>query len=381
MFRKQISPKATAVAVLVILAVIQIVYWRLLVYRPRVDGPPPGGGGGAGPNIVSVGGREDIDVDTYTGDGPGYQDGKLWEARFCGPNALAVGPDGALFVADSRNHRIRKISRDGQVSTVAGGGEPDGAGGRADGAADAARFRFPSGVAVDRDGVIYVSDTGNHRICRIRDGQVTTLAGGTEGKADGPAPSARFSAPAALALDAANAVWIADLGNQAVRRLDLAGQVSTPAATPPEINTQLGQVAPPAAPAVISASADGIGLPSPTEFTLGHRSPGARLSTGTAVYADTEYGVLLVNEPNAGPLLAVGRRAAAATTKGTMDGTGLRASFALPCAAVVGADGRVYVADYEANTIRQVRLPEWLQQGAAVPEGPRRGRGRMQRER
>lgn len=382
MFRKQISPKITAVAVLLLLTLVQFVYWRMLVYRP--PGPPvaPGGGGGPAPSIVSVGGREDILVDTYVGDAPGYRDGGAWEARFCGPNALAVGPDGALYVADSRNHRIRKIARDGQVTTVAGGGEPDGGGGRADGAASGvARFQFPSGVAVDPDGVIYVADTGNHRICRIHEGQVTTLAGGLEGKADGQGAAARFSSPAALALDG-DALWVADLGNQAVRKLDASGRVATAAAVPPAISAVLGQVTAQSAATVVNASDGGLGLPAPTQFTLGRRSPGARLSTGAAVYADTVHGVLMVSEPGAAPLLAAGKRAATTEpSKGVSNGTGEQASFALPCSVVLGADGRVYVADYEASVIRQVRLPEWLQQGAAVPEGPRRGRRRMRSER
>jgi hypothetical protein len=370
------------VAVLLLLGLVQFVYWRLLVYRPDAVPVAPGGGAGPGPSIVSVGGREDITVDTYAGEGPGYRDGGLWEARFCGPNALALGPGGALYVADSRNHRIRKIARDGQVTTVAGVGEPDGSGGRADGAAlGAARFRFPSGVAVDPDGVIYVADTGNHRICRIEAGQVTTAAGGVQGKADGPGADARFNAPAALALDG-DRLWIADLGNQTVRTLDASGRVSTAASVPPTISAILGQVTPQAAPTVVNASEGGLGLPAPTQFTLGRRSPGARLSTGAAVYADTIHGVLMVNEAASGALLAAGKRVASPTpTRGVINGSGEQASFALPCAAVLGADGRVYVADYEANVIRQVSLPEWLQQGAAVPEGPRRGRRRMRSER
>lgn len=380
MFRKQISPKATAIAVVLILALVQFAYWRLLVYRPPTDAAGPGGGGGPGPGMVIVSGRADVQVDTYVGEGPGYRDGGLWEARFCGPNALAVGPGGALYVADSRNHRIRMISREGRVTTVAGGGEPDGAGGKADGAVAEARFSFPSGVAVDPEGVIYVADTGNHRICRIRDGQVTTLAGGEAGKADGPVAAARFNAPAALALDQSG-LWIADLGNRAVRKLDASSQVRTVAQAPPVIAAALGQTAPPTAAPVVNASEGGQGLPAPTQFKLGRRSPGALLSSGAAVFADTDFGVLMVNEPGAAPLLAAGKRIDGSAGKGSIDGTGEQASFALPCAAVLGADGQVYVADYEANLIRRVRLPEWLQQGAPVPEGPRRGRRRMRSER
>src|SRR5207248_10089464 len=105
--------------------------------------------------------------------------------EFAGPNALALGRDGSLYVADSRNHRIRRVTREGVVSTVAGGSEPGGPGGMSEGPAPGALFRYPSGVALASDGTLYVADTGNHRICRVRDGFVRTVAGGTAGRADG----------------------------------------------------------------------------------------------------------------------------------------------------------------------------------------------------
>lgn len=87
----------------------------------------------------------------------GYRDGPAAQAAFRFPRAVAVGGDGRIFVADAGNDRIRQISPDGQVSTVAGSIYDYG-----DGTGSHARFRRPSGLAIDRDGVLYVADTGNN---------------------------------------------------------------------------------------------------------------------------------------------------------------------------------------------------------------------------
>lgn len=377
MFRKQISPKVTAVAVLLILAGIQFVYWRLLVYRPP-SGPPGGGGGGGGAQAVPYAtGRADVEVLTVAGEGAGYRDGAVWEARFCGPNALTLGPGGVLYVADSRNHRVRALSPDGKVSTIAGGGEPDGDGGRADGAALSARFSYPSGVAVGPDGTLYVADTGNHRICRVRQGQVTTLAGGAEGNLDGAGTSARFRFPAALALDDTGVLWVGDAGNHQVRKIDPAGQVSTPQETPEAIRLRLGEVSPPREHAVLFASADGQREPEVTPFTVGRRSASAAVLPETKLFVDTEHRVLMLSRKNEPDFLLVGRRSAGKVQWANTDGDGRRASFVMPCAIAPSPDGNVYVADYAANVIRKVILPEWVRRGEAVPVARRRGQWRV----
>src|SRR5438270_761957 len=120
MLRRQISPRTAAIATLVILAIIQLVYWRLLVYQPPPNGPGQQGPGGSGAIPPMALGREDVTVETFAGSAPGYADGPGWQARFAGPNALAFAPDGSLLVTDSRNHRLRKVSPVGVVSTVAG---------------------------------------------------------------------------------------------------------------------------------------------------------------------------------------------------------------------------------------------------------------------
>lgn len=133
----------------------------------------------------------------------GASDGGAGQARFNGPVGVAVGKDGSIFVADTYNDRIRAISPDGQVRTLAGGAEP----GLADGQGADARFDTPCGIAVAADGALVVADTGNRRIRRVAlNGQVTTIAG----TGDGSLPEAEFDEPTAVAARDEHSFYIAD---------------------------------------------------------------------------------------------------------------------------------------------------------------------------
>ncbi|KRG72721.1 gluconolaconase [Stenotrophomonas terrae] len=155
----------------------------------------------------------------------GLADGQGSAARFNTPSGIALDAQGNLYVADTGNHAIRKISAQGLVSTLAGNGSP----GFADGTAAQARFNGPMGVAVAADGRVYVADTWNDRIRVIAtDGTVTTLAGGAQpGWEDGPGAQARFDTPTDLKFDGHGNLWIADLQNNALRSIDGNGMVST----------------------------------------------------------------------------------------------------------------------------------------------------------
>ncbi len=165
----------------------------------------------------------------------GDADGAATEARFNGPIGVAVGKDGAIFVADTYNDRIRAINRDGRVSTLAGSNEP----GFKDGAGTAARFDTPCGIAVAADGALLVADTGNHRIRRVTmNGAVTTIAGtGEATERDGAPLEAAFAEPTALALRDANSFYVADAAGNAVRLCDLGQQREQ---TPPSVTTIAG---------------------------------------------------------------------------------------------------------------------------------------------
>jgi DNA-binding beta-propeller fold protein YncE len=147
----------------------------------------------------------------------GLADGAANDARFNGPMGMAAGRDGAIFVADTYNDRIRVI-RDGQVRTLAGGEQ-----GFSDGTGAAARFDTPCGIAVAADGSLLVADTGNHRIRRVTmDGEVTTIAGtGEATERDGAPLEAAFDEPTAIAVRDAHSFYVADAAGNAVRLCDL----------------------------------------------------------------------------------------------------------------------------------------------------------------
>lgn len=165
-------------------------------------------------------------ISTLAGVGIGFRDGPGAQAQFNGPKRLAIDSQGALYVADSGNHRIRKIVIDATgvatVTTVAG----DGTAGYSDGPAGAARFDQPQGIAVDATGTLYVADTGNHRIRKIAlnesgEAIVSTLAGdGGAGFRDGSASAAQFSEPRAVAVNDTGCVFVADAGNHRIRRVE-----------------------------------------------------------------------------------------------------------------------------------------------------------------
>jgi len=164
-------------------------------------------------------------VHTFAGSSEGFADGIGRAAKFHTPSSLAIDRLGNLYVADTGNHAIRKVTRNGVVTTLAGNGLP----GFRDGAGALAQFRAPMGVAVDAAGRVYVADTWNDRIRVIeRDGVVRTLAGGQDrGFADGPGLAARFDTPAAIAVAAEGRVWVADTGNRALRFIEAAGTAHT----------------------------------------------------------------------------------------------------------------------------------------------------------
>ena len=157
----------------------------------------------------------------------GAADGAAADARFRAPSGVALNAGGGVFVADTDNHVIRSIAPDGTVSTLAGAA---GAAGSADGLGDAARFDHPYGIAVDAQGVVYVADQGNHTVRTVSPGGVAaTLAGaaGSAGADDGAGAAARFNAPAGIALGAGGKLYVADRDNHVIRAVAADGTVST----------------------------------------------------------------------------------------------------------------------------------------------------------
>jgi sugar lactone lactonase YvrE len=153
-------------------------------------------------------------VFTFAGGTQGFADGSGTAAKFNNPAAIAIDNSGNLYVADTQNHVIRKITPAGVVSTVAGSPETAG---RADGTDSNALFNDPSGIAVDTNGVIYVADTGNNAIRRIENGNVTTIA-----------QNGGFSNPRGLYWTD-GILFIADTGNHMIKALTRSGSIVTAA--------------------------------------------------------------------------------------------------------------------------------------------------------
>jgi sugar lactone lactonase YvrE len=185
---------------------------------------------------------KDGELTTVAGSGKrGFEgDGALATlAKLDLPSSVAVGPDGALFVADQGNRRVRRVGPDGRITTVAGTGDPGfgGDGGPATQAqldSPAGQSASPSGkLAVGGDGVLYLADSGNHRVRRVGpDGLVTTVAGTGEaafGGDGGPATQAALSRPTDVALAPDGSLYVADTDNSCIRRIGPDAVITTAA--------------------------------------------------------------------------------------------------------------------------------------------------------
>jgi DNA-binding beta-propeller fold protein YncE len=162
----------------------------------------------------------------FAGD-PGPTNGPAAIARFNAPLGIVVHPNSDIYVADSGNHVVRRISTSGEVTTLAGVAEEWGA---VDGPAGQARFNGPVGLAIAPDGALVVADALNHALRRVSlAGTVTTLAGrlGEDGCVDGPLSEARFCKPAGVAFDSRGTLYVVDAFTHLVRKVSTQGVVST----------------------------------------------------------------------------------------------------------------------------------------------------------
>ena len=297
---------------------------------------------GESPSLIQNAGVGMSDIEYYRGS----TDGTGSNARFNGPRGVAVDGAGNVYVADSCNNTIRKISPAGAVTTIAGNppspsttakgssillfssgssyGSTDGTGGTA-------RFAAPLGVAVDNAGKVYVADTGNDTIRTITSaGAVGTLAGiAIQGSNDGTGGAAQFYYPIGTAVDYAGNVYIADAFNQTIRKVTPAGTVTTLAGSPGKVG-----------------SADGMGSAALFNYPEGIAVDGA----GNVYVADTHNDTIRKVTP-AGVVTTL---AGSPGTAGSADGTGSAAQFFYPYSVALDGAGNVYVGDYYNCEIRKV---------------------------
>lgn len=300
----------------------------------------------------------------------GSQDGPAASAQFLFPIALTADAASAIYVADTGNNTIRKIAN-GVVTTLAGL-SPAAAYGSTDGTGSAARFSWAEGIALAANGDIYVADTYNHTVRKVTPaGVVTTLAGraGLAGLNDGPGSSATFNYPSGLAVDAAGNVYVADMFNDRIRKISPAGIVSTVA---PGFDSP-GGVAVDASGNLYVADTENHVIrkitPTGTVSTLAG-SPGvngsadgqgsaARFNSPNALAVDAAGNVFVADTVNrtirkitsAGLVSTV---AGSVGAKGDADGTGTAARFRDPVGIAVDGGGNLYVTDQDSDTVRKI---------------------------
>jgi sugar lactone lactonase YvrE len=262
---------------------------------------------------------------------PGVLDGTSQGAGFNSPAAIAVDSAGTFYIADKGNSLIRKMSASGVVTTIAG---LAGARGAVDGTGTASRFNAPGGIAVDTLGNIYVADTLNHTIRMVSPlGAVTTLAGtaGSSGSSDGIGAAARFSQPSGVAVDALGNVYVADTGNNTIRRVSSAGNVIT-----------------------IAGGAGLAGYVNDAVPTL------ARFNSPSSVAVDPVGNVYVADSLNnairrVGAFGVVTTFAGSAVgTPGFANGTGVAAGFNRPGGISIDSSGNLFVADTGNHLIRKI---------------------------
>jgi len=259
----------------------------------------------------------------------GSADGTGSHAQFSAPFGVAVDGSGNVYVADTGNNTIRKVTSAGVVTTLAG---TAGVTGSADGTGSAAAFNGPSGVAVDTSGNVYVADTNNFTIRKITPaGVVSTLAGtaGSIGKLNGTGAAASFNTPYGVAVDGAGNVYVADTYNSAIRKVTAGGVVTTLAGNPGSIG---------------SANGTGVGARFFYPFAI------AADSAGNVFVADTGNDLIRAITP-AGVVTTL---AGMTEVQGSADGAGTAATFYYPEGVAVDGSDNVYVADTGNTTIRKI---------------------------
>jgi sugar lactone lactonase YvrE len=261
------------------------------------------------------------DVTTLSGNGEiGYVDGPIATAQFYAPQSLVTDASGNIYVADYGNNNIRKITPAGVVSTFAGSGDA----GYTDGTGTKATFNSPRGLAIDGSGNIFVADMGNNLIRKITSAGVVTTFAGSRGASyldNATATSATFNKPNGIAIDASNNIYVAEALNHTIRKITPAGVVTT--------------------------------------FTGGNKQI-ALLGGPSAIAFDKNWNLFIADQN--GRILEITKDkvlklVAGNGTTGFADGVGTAGIFNSPQGITVDASNNVYVADYYNNRIRKIVLP------------------------
>ena len=278
-------------------------------------------------------------VTTFAGSGGyGAANGSVSTATFRNPVGVALASNGDVYVADTSNHRIRKISG-GIVTTFAG----NDVAGSNDGPAVSSTFNYPNDLAFDSNGNLIIADRENNKIRKIaQDGTVSTIAGtGAIGSADGNASTATFYQPYGIAIDTDDNIFIADSGNNKIRKISNTGVVSTFAGTGfPGLSNGAGNVAAFSAPVKIAFDTAG------NLYVTDYNNNKIRKITPAAVVSTF-----------------------AGAAQGFLDGPSTTAKFDQPVGICVGTSGNVYVSDAGNSKIRKITQAGMVSTIAGTTQG------------
>jgi sugar lactone lactonase YvrE len=312
-----------------------------------------------------------VTVSTFAGNSNGgFVNGTGSAASFNSPQGVAADAAGNLYVSDSFNHVIRKITAAGVVTTYAGSGEM----GFSGGSNATAKFYSPQGIAVDAAGNVYVADQGNNAIYKITATTTTILAGsGSAGATNGTGTAASFSAPQGIAVDATGNVYVADRNNNLIRKITSAGVVTTLAGSGAAnyLNAE-GTTAAFRRPVAVAVDAAGtVYVADQGNFAIRKITPAGAVSTllGNSIVAallNTPAGIAIDAQGNlfitdqSGRVLTITSTnvlytlAGKADTSGFLDGSKSNALFSGPIGIAVNAAKNIFVADYNNNRIRKL---------------------------